>query len=88
MFDTMALSPVFAFEHSAQLPIPYAAWYYSCPTHPHEALAGYVAIYPGKIDTCYVNGEKVQMQEGDFYCGRITDEIIGPFKGGTGTSGW
>ena len=68
--------------------LPNAAWYYRSPTHPYEALAGYVAIYPGKMDACYVNGEKVQAQEGDFYGGWITSQIVGPFKGGAGTSGW
>ncbi len=65
-----------------------AAWYYRRPTHPYEALVGYVAIYPDKMDACYVDGEKVQAQEGDFYGGWITSEIIGPFKGGAGTLGW
>ena len=65
-----------------------AAWYYRHPTHPYEALAGYVAIYPGKMDACYVDGEKVQAQEGDFYGGWITSDVGGPFKGGTGTFGW
>jgi len=40
------------------------------------------------MDACYVNGEKVQAQEGDFYGGWITSEIVGPFKGGSGTFGW
>ena len=65
-----------------------AAWYYRRPTHPYEAIAGYVAIYPGKVDACYVDGEQVQAQEGDFYGGWITSEIVGPFKGGVGTTGW
>ncbi len=68
--------------------IPNAAWYYRNPTHPYEALANYIAVYPGKMDACYVNGEKVQAQEGDFYGGWITGEIVGPFKGGVGTFGW
>lgn len=68
--------------------IPNAAWYYRYPTHPYEALADYIAFYPGKMDVCYVNGEKVQAQEGDFYGGWITKEIVGPFKGEAGTFGW
>jgi len=59
-----------------------AAWYYRHPTHPYETIAGYIAIYPGKMDACYVNGEKVQAQESDFYGGWITSDIVGPFKGG------
>lgn len=65
-----------------------AAWYYRQPTHPYEALANYIAVYPGKMDACYVDGERVQAQQGDFYGGWITDEIVGPFKGGLGTAGW
>jgi uncharacterized protein (DUF427 family) len=65
-----------------------AAWYYAHPRHPYEALAGYVAFYPGKMDACFVNGEQVQPQEGDFYGGWITHEIVGPFKGGLGTRAW
>ena len=46
-----------------------AAWFYRNPTHPYEALANYVAFYPGKMDACFVDGELVQAQEGDFYGG-------------------
>lgn len=68
--------------------VPNAAWYYRQPTHPYEALANYVAFYPGKMDACFVDGERVRAQEGDFYGGWITGEIVGPFKGGAETSGW
>jgi uncharacterized protein (DUF427 family) len=34
------------------------------------------------------NDEKVQAQDGDFYGGWITSNIVGPFKGGAGTWGW
>ncbi|HZS79707.1 MAG TPA: DUF427 domain-containing protein [Ktedonobacteraceae bacterium] len=67
---------------------PNAAWYYPHPAHPYEALANHVAFYPGKMDACYVDGELVQAQPGDFYGGWITKEIVGPFKGGVGTMGW
>jgi uncharacterized protein (DUF427 family) len=65
-----------------------AAWYYPHPTAPYAELANYIAIYPGKMDACFVDGERVQAQEGDFYGGWITGEIVGPFKGSTGTFGW
>ena len=65
-----------------------AAWFYQNPTHPYEALANHVAFYPGKMDACFVDDEQVQAQEGDFYGGWITSEIVGPFKGGAGTFGW
>lgn len=64
------------------------AWYYAYPTPPYETLQGYIALYPGNMDSCSVDGEQVQAQEGDFYGGWITKDIIGPFKGGMGTFGW
>ncbi len=64
------------------------AWYYPHPSKGYEGLANYVAFYPGKMDACYVNDERVQAQPGDFYGGWITSKIIGPFKGGPGTYGW
>jgi uncharacterized protein (DUF427 family) len=65
-----------------------AAWYYKQPSKKYVELAGYVAFYPSKMDACFVDGERVQAQEGDFYGGWVTAEIIGPFKGGPGTWGW
>jgi uncharacterized protein (DUF427 family) len=65
-----------------------AAWFYPRPSAPYAALANYVAVYPGSMDACYVDGELVQAQPGDFYGGWITKDIVGPFKGGAGTSGW
>ncbi len=68
--------------------VPNGAWYYRNPSPGYEKMANYIAIYPGKMDACYVNDELVQAQQGDFYGGWITSKIIGPFKGGAGTSGW
>jgi uncharacterized protein (DUF427 family) len=65
-----------------------AAWYYPTPEPGFEALAGRVAIYPGRLDECRVDGELVRAQPGDFYGGWITDRIVGPFKGAPGTLGW
>ncbi|MGD9049028.1 MAG: DUF427 domain-containing protein [Anaerolineae bacterium] len=65
-----------------------AAWFYPRPTPGYEAIQGHVAFYPAKMDACYVDGERVQAQPGDFYGGWITSEIVGPFKGGPGTMGW
>jgi uncharacterized protein (DUF427 family) len=65
-----------------------AAWFYARPAAPYAELANYVAIYPGRVDACYVDGELVLPQPGDFYGGWITKEIVGPFKGGAGTLGW
>ena len=65
-----------------------AAWFYPDPVHAYVALKDYVAFYPSLMDACWVDGEKVQAQAGDFYGGWITSEIVGPFKGGPGTWGW
>ncbi len=66
----------------------HAAWFYPDPAPDYEAMAGYVAFYPSRMDACTVGGERVQPQEGDFYGGWITSEIVGPFKGAPGTLGW
>ncbi len=65
-----------------------AAWFYPSPTPGYEAIRGYVAFYPGRVTACYVDGERVQAQPGDFYGGWITSDVVGPFKGGAGTIGW
>jgi uncharacterized protein (DUF427 family) len=66
----------------------HAAWAYARPSPGYEAIAGYVAFYPSRMDACYVDDEQVVAQEGDFYGGWITSDIVGPFKGGPGTWGW
>lgn len=65
-----------------------AAWTYRQPSPAFAAITDYIAIYPGKMDECYVDGERVQAQPGDFYGGWITKDIVGPFKGDPGTWGW
>ena len=65
-----------------------AAWFYANPTARFAEIKDFIAFYPSKMDACYVDGEQVQSQEGDFYGGWITSEIVGPFKGGAGTFGW
>jgi len=65
-----------------------AAWYYPDPVPAYRGIRDYVAFYPSRMDACWVEGEKVRAQEGDFYGGWITAEIAGSFKGGPGTWGW
>lgn len=65
-----------------------AAWFYTNPTAAFAAIRNYVAFYPSRMQACYVDGELVQAQPGDFYGGWITSNIVGPFKGGAGTWGW
>lgn len=69
--------------------VPNGAWCYPQPTAERfRGIANYIAVYPSKMDACYVDDETVQPQEGDFYGGWITEDIVGPFKGGQGTWGW
>ncbi len=68
--------------------LPNVAWSYRTPTRRFASIAGYLAFYPSKMDACYVDGERVQSQAGDFYGGWITQNIVGPFKGGPATWGW
>lgn len=65
-----------------------AAWAYPLPSRAFAALAGYVAFYASRVDVCYVDDERVAAQDGDFYGGWITRDIVGPFKGAPGTAGW
>lgn len=65
-----------------------AAWFYPNPTPGFTGIKDYVAVYPSRMEACYVNGEKVTAQPGDFYGGWVTSDIVGPFKGGVGTWGW
>jgi len=67
---------------------PAAVWAYPQPTRRFAALCDHLAFYPGAMDACFVDGERVASQEGDFYGGWITSDIVGPFKGGPGTWGW
>jgi uncharacterized protein (DUF427 family) len=65
-----------------------AAWYYLEPTPSFKELAGYISFYPGQVDACFVDGEKVIPQPGNFYGGWITSDVVGPFKGEPGTNFW
>jgi uncharacterized protein (DUF427 family) len=65
-----------------------AVWDYPEPTPRFALIAGYLSLYPGRMDGCFVDDERVLAQAGDFYGGWITSEVSGPFKGGPGTAGW
>ncbi|MGI4828881.1 MAG: DUF427 domain-containing protein [Janthinobacterium lividum] len=64
------------------------AWSYPHPSTKFTALRGYLAFYPSRVEACWVDGEQVQAQAGDFYGGWITSRVTGPFKGAPGTQGW
>ena len=65
-----------------------AAWTYVEPSPPYAALGEHVAFYAASMDACYVDEERVTPQPGGFYGGWITSDLIGPFKGAPGTTGW
>ena len=65
-----------------------AAWTYPDPNGAFTLLRDHVAVYPAAMDGCFVDGERVRPQEGGFYGGWVTDDVVGPFKGVPGSSGW
>ena len=65
-----------------------AGWTYEQPVPAYEALRRAVAVYPDRMDRVTVDGEVVRAQEGGFYGGWITSDVVGPFKGPPGTRGW
>ncbi len=69
-------------------PASATVWGYPQPAPGYESLDGYLAVYPSQVDACYVGDERVDAQDGDFYGGWITSDVVGPFKGGAGTWGW
>lgn len=71
----------------ASAPDDAIGWTYPQAWAPFDALSQWVAFYPGRV-SCTVDGETVRPQPGHFYGGWITDDVVGPFKGESGTSGW
>ncbi len=65
-----------------------AAWHYPDPSARFKDLREHVAIYPGLMDRCTVDGEVVHPQPGGFYGGWVTRRVVGPFKGEPGTMRW
>ncbi|HEX6247136.1 MAG TPA: DUF427 domain-containing protein [Nocardioidaceae bacterium] len=65
-----------------------AAWHYPDPTPSFAALVRHVAVYPGRMERCLVDGEIVRPQPGGFYGGWITSRVAGPFKGVPGSELW
>lgn len=72
-------------------------WSYPAPTPgtTFEPITNHLSFYAssGGLSgeegwACFVDGEKVVLQEGDFYGGWVTSEIEGKMKGGPGTWGW
>ena len=74
--------------HAAGQTARHAAWGYPEPTPAFAAIADCVSVYPGLVDRCVVDGIEVIPQAGGFYGGWITPDVVGPFKGESGTWGW
>ena len=58
-----------------------AGWSYGQPTARFSELTNWISLYPGLMEACYLEGERVRAQPGNFYGGWITSAVIGPFKG-------
>jgi uncharacterized protein (DUF427 family) len=65
-----------------------AAWSYPDPSPDFALIRDYVAFYPDRVDVASVDDHRVKAQAGEFYGGWITPDVVGPFKGEAGTSGW
>jgi uncharacterized protein (DUF427 family) len=59
-------------------------WSYESPNKGYADIKGYVSFYAGPWD-CYVDGELVKPQPGDFYGGWTTSELEGTIKGDAAT---
>ena len=65
-----------------------AAWTYPDPSPGFDMLVDHLAVMPGLVEECRVDGELVVPQAGGFYGGWITSRVVGPFKGQPGSWGW
>jgi uncharacterized protein (DUF427 family) len=64
-------------------------WSYEDPTKPFSEIKGCLSFYASGVPwKCFVDGEEVEPQPGDFYGGWKTSDIVGTAKGGPGTWGW
>lgn len=63
--------------------MPNRIWSYDRPTKGFESIKGHLSFYAGPWD-CFVDGEKVEPQPGDFYGGWVTSDIDGMVKGRNG----
>jgi uncharacterized protein (DUF427 family) len=63
------------------------AWSYPSPLPGAELIKDCVALYANSLQ-CNVGGQPVSPQPGGFYGGWITPELVSPFKGVPGSSGW
>lgn len=58
-----------------------AGWSYDQPTAQFLPLIDHIAIYSHLVDECWLEGERVSHQGGEFYGGWVTRNVEGPYKG-------
>ncbi len=75
------------YEHGGRR-IDNIGWRYATPSPGYEQIAGAIAFYAGRVDEAWVGDERATPQPGNFYGGWVTSRIVGPFKGGPGSTGW
>ncbi|KAI4719779.1 DUF427-domain-containing protein [Aureobasidium sp. EXF-10727] len=79
----------FTFKTPAGDLVDSRAWTYNEPTPTFTDIKGYVSFYADPRWECYVDGELVEAQPGDFYGGWMTSDIVRKsVKGAPGTRGW
>ncbi len=67
---------------------PQVGWSYEEPAPAFAVIAGHLTFYPERVGRCLVDGGEVRPQPGEFYGGWVTDDVVGPFKGGPGSMSW
>ncbi len=75
------------FGGSAGLASEPIGWSYETPSAKFQSIKDHMSFYPALV-ACFVDSERVRPQSGGFYGGWVTSEIVGPYKGEPGTSGW
>lgn len=65
-----------------------AAWDVADPFREYAQLAGHLAFYCGAMDACWVGSQRATPQPGGTYGGWVTPDLVGPFKGVPGSTGW
>lgn len=79
----------FSFNTPSGEEVENRAWTYEEPTREFKGIKDYVSFYADERWECYVDGEKVEPQPGDFYGGWMTSEILREsVKGAPGTRHW
>ena len=63
------------------------AWDYPQTFPEYASIQKYISFYPGRL-ICRVDGERVRPHPGEFYGGWMTNEIVGPIKGESGSEWW